>query len=69
LTSSSARRSGVLGQSLPVADVQQGKIWAAGDPTRRPSKRLKDYADIARLLEQRPDLLDRVPAELRERIA
>jgi hypothetical protein len=34
----------VLGVRLPVAaleDVLQGKIWAASDPARRPSKRLK----------------------------
>jgi hypothetical protein len=44
-----ARRS-VLGLELPVAtveDVLQGKIWAAQDAGRRPSKRQKDLADIA----------------------
>ncbi|MBI3780264.1 MAG: nucleotidyl transferase AbiEii/AbiGii toxin family protein, partial [candidate division NC10 bacterium] len=48
----------VLGIMLPVArleDVLQGKIWAALDPTRRGSKRQKDLADIARLLEAHPD--------------
>ena len=54
----------VLGIRLPVAaleDVLQGKVWAAGDPARRPSKRLKDLADIARLLEVAPRLRMRVP--------
>jgi len=54
----------VLGIRLPVAaleDVLQGKIWAAGDPARPPSKRLKDLADIARLLEVAPRLRMRVP--------
>ena len=57
----------VLGIMLPVArveDVLQGKIWAALDPTRRGSKRQKDLADIARLLEVYPHLQDQVPAEI-----
>lgn len=61
----------VLGLALPVADIAdvlKGKIWAASDPGRRPSKRLKDFADIARVLEQRPDLLSLVPQEIRARI-
>jgi hypothetical protein len=62
----------VLGQALPVADpadVLQGKVWAASDPGRRPSKRLKDLADIARILETRPDLSERVPDEIKQRLA
>lgn len=61
----------VLGARLPVArleDVLQGKIWAAGDPTRRGSKRLKDLADIARVLESYPDLRDRVPVAILDRL-
>jgi hypothetical protein len=61
----------VLGLRLPVAgieDVLQGKVWAAQDPTRRPSKRQKDLADISRLLEVRPDLRGRIPAELLARL-
>jgi hypothetical protein len=61
----------VLGVPLPVADIEdvlQGKIWAASDPQRRPSKRLKDLSDIARLLEIRPDLQAKVPSELLEKI-
>ena len=66
-----AARREVLGWPLVVADVAdvlQGKVWAASDPTRRPSKRLKDLADIARILESRPELADQVPAEIRERL-
>ena len=66
-----ATRREVLGLELPVArieDVLQGKIWAAQDQTRRPSKRQKDLADIARLLEARPDLRPRVPADLLARL-
>ena len=57
----------VLGLRLPVAcldDVLQGKLWAVMDKTRRPSKRQKDLADIARLLESYPDLRNQVPAEV-----
>ena len=61
----------VLGIRLPVAaleDVLQGKVWAASDPDRRPSKRLKDLADIARLLEVAPHLRPLVPAEILAKI-
>jgi hypothetical protein len=61
----------VLGLSLPVAsleDVLQGRGWAAQDPARRPSKRQKDLADIARLLKKYPPLKDRVPAEILGRL-
>jgi hypothetical protein len=61
----------VLGIRLPVAaleDLLQGKIWAASDPDRRPSKRLKDLADIARLLEVAPQLRPLIPAEILERL-
>jgi len=61
----------VLGLELPVAsleDVLRGKVWAALDETRRPSKRQKDLADIARILELRPDLRPRVPTEILTRL-
>jgi hypothetical protein len=61
----------VLGIRLPVAradDVLRGKVWAAGDPTRRPSKRQKDLADIARLLEAFPEMRAMVPAEILARL-
>lgn len=54
----------VLGLALPVADVAdvlQGKIWAAMDEERRGSKRQKDLADIARLVEGYPDLRQMLP--------
>jgi len=57
----------VLGLTLPVAaveDVLQGKIWAALDEGRRGSKRQKDLADIARLVEAYPALRDRLPLEI-----
>ena len=61
----------VLGLQLPVAsveDVLQGKIWAALDAGRRPSKRQKDLADIARLIENFPALRALVPPELLARL-
>lgn len=61
----------ILGVPLPVArieDVLQGKIWAALDSERRPSKRQKDLADIARLLEAKPALRASVPADLLARL-
>lgn len=61
----------VLGLVLPVAaleDVLRGKVWAAQDPTRRPSKRQKDLADISRMLEARPELRDQVPEDILSRL-
>ncbi|WP_165361007.1 nucleotidyl transferase AbiEii/AbiGii toxin family protein [Candidatus Chloroploca sp. Khr17] len=61
----------VLGLGLPVASLQdtlQGKIWAALDPERRASKRQKDLADLARLIEDYPDLRAQVPTELLDRL-
>ena len=57
----------VLGLTLPVAaidDVLRGKVWAAQDVTRRASKRQKDFADIARLIEAYPQLREQVPPAL-----
>lgn len=62
----------VLGLRLPVArieDVLTGKIWAAQDPQRRASKRQKDLADIARIIESYPPLRSLVPADILERLA
>lgn len=61
----------VLGLELPVAsveDVLQGKIWAALDLERSGSKRQKDLADIARILEKYPEMRLKVPQEIRARL-
>lgn len=61
----------VLGLRLPVArleDVLQGKIWAALDAERRGSKRQKDLADIARILESYPHLREQVPDQILARL-
>ena len=66
-----AERRSVLGLTLPVArieDVLQGKVWAVQDPARRASKRQKDLADVARLLEHDPALRSRVPPEVLEKL-
>ena len=62
----------VLGIDLPVAridDVLQGKVWAASDPTRRPSKRRKDLLDIERLIESHPDIRELVPSEILKKLS
>lgn len=61
----------VLGLPMPVAsleDLLAGKIWAVQDAGRRGSKRQKDLADIARILEAYPQLRSQVPAEILERL-
>jgi len=61
----------VLGYDVFVAevkDVLRGKIWAAVDETRRPSKRQKDLADIMRLIESDPPLISLLPEDLRKRL-
>jgi len=67
-----ARKKSVLGYEMPVArieDVLQGKIWAALDETRRPSKRQKDLADILRLIETRAALKRKIPAALKSKLS
>ena len=54
----------ILGVQLPLAaieDILDGKIWAAQDPKRHPSKRRKDLLDVERLIENHPELRERVP--------
>lgn len=66
-----AVRREVLGLTLPVAavpDILKGKVWAFQDPTRRGSKRQKDLADIARLLERYPELRAEVPGDVLARL-
>lgn len=57
----------LFGVEMPIAslaDVVQGKLWAATDPTRRRSKRAKDHADLIRLAELHPRVLDIIPPGL-----
>ncbi len=58
--------------TMPVAaarDVLRGKVWAAQDESRRPSKRRKDLLDIERLIEADPTLRGSVPQEILARLA
>ena len=62
-----AEKRDVMDFKLPVArieDILQGKVWAAMDVDRRKSKRQKDLADIARILEVAPQLRNQIPEEL-----
>jgi hypothetical protein len=66
-----ARPASVLGLTLPVAsidDILQGKVWAAQDLTRRPSKRRKDLLDIERIVDAYPDLRAEVPPDILDRL-
>ena len=63
-----SQRKNVLGYEMMVAtieDVLKGKLWAYTDQTRRKSKRQKDLADIARLVETHPALLTYLPDAVR----
>jgi hypothetical protein len=59
---------GILLRVASLEDTLQGKIRAWSDPERRQSKRLKDLADIARLVEAHPELWNSLPDELRTQI-
>ena len=59
---------GILMRVASVEDTLAGKIRAWSDPTRRQSKRIKDLADVARLIESHPQLWDTLPEKLKERI-
>ena len=59
---------GILMRVASLEDTLTGKIRAWSDPQRRQSKRIKDLADIARLVESHPHLWQTLPAELRDEI-
>ncbi|WAC09010.1 MAG: hypothetical protein OS130_07480 [Thermodesulfobacteriota bacterium] len=64
-----ATKKNILGYDMQVAqieDVLRGKIWAFQDETRRKSKRQKDLADIIRLVEEHPDLMEKLPDSIRK---
>jgi hypothetical protein len=57
----------LFGVEMPVAclaDLVQGKLWAATDPARRASKRAKDEADLVRLCESHPQVIALIPPGL-----
>ena len=58
----------ILGYEMKVAtleDILKGKIWACQDNKRRQSKRQKDLADIARIIEAYPHCLQSIPEPIR----
>ncbi len=60
-----------VGYRLRVAslkDVLQGKTWAYLDKSRRKSKRQKDLADIMRLVEVNPSLVNQLPPGIRKEL-
>jgi hypothetical protein len=56
---------GILLRVAALEDTLAGKIKAWGGPDGRQSKRLKDLADIARLVEAHPNLRAGLPEKLR----
>jgi len=59
---------GILLRVASLEDTLRGKIKAWSQTGRRQSKRIKDLADIARLVEAHPELWDSLPDELKERL-
>ncbi len=59
---------GILLRVASLEDTLQGKIRAWSDPTRRQSKRIKDLADIARLVESHPQLWEQLTDDLKSQI-
>lgn len=64
-----AKLRNVLGYKMKVAtkeDVLMSKIRAYKEPTRKISKRIKDLADIRRLIEKYPNLEKLVPEDVKK---
>lgn len=59
---------GILMRVSSLEDTLTGKLAAYSDMDRRPTKRMKDLTDIARLLETHPELKTKIPEEILSRI-
>jgi hypothetical protein len=59
---------GILLRVASLEDTLNGKMQAYSDPKRRQSKRIKDLADIARLVESHPGLWDLLTDDLRQQL-
>ena len=59
---------GILMRVASLEDTLRGKIKAWPEPKRRQSKRIKDLADIARLVEAHPQLWDLLTNDLKQQI-
>ena len=60
--------NGILLRVACLEDTLKGKIKAWSEPGRRKSKRLKDLADIARLVEAHPHLRDMLSDEMEKQV-
>jgi predicted nucleotidyltransferase len=52
-----------------LSDLVEGKIRAWSDPARRLSKRAKDQADLLRIAERYPEMVELLPERLKAEIA
>ncbi len=59
---------GILLRVASLEDTLRGKAKAWGEPSRRQSKRIKDLADIARLVEAHPQLWGQVPDDVKQHL-
>jgi hypothetical protein len=59
---------GILMRVASLEDTLQGKMKAWSDPERRQSKRIKDLADIARLVEAHPQLWNLLTDGLKQQL-
>ncbi|MBI4556475.1 MAG: nucleotidyl transferase AbiEii/AbiGii toxin family protein [Candidatus Hydrogenedentes bacterium] len=59
---------GILLRVASLEDTLAGKVKAWSEPARRQSKRIKDLADIARLIESHPHLWDPLTEALKSQI-
>jgi hypothetical protein len=59
---------GILMRVASLEDTLNGKLKAWADPERRQSKRIKDLADIARLVETHPRLWDTLPIAVKNQV-
>ena len=59
---------GILLRVASLEDTLKGKIKAWSEPSRRQSKRIKDLADIVRLVEAHPSLWDSLTADLKTQV-
>lgn len=59
---------GILLRVASLEDTLKGKMKAWSEAERRQSKRLKDLADIARLVEAHPHLWDRLTDALKKQV-
>lgn len=59
---------GILIRVASLEDTLRGKMKAWGEPERRQSKRIKDLADIARLVEAHPRLWDLLTDDLKRQL-